>query len=159
MTVSKHTSRKIYSEQVHLLFVNSTVPIIFSTLAAALLCWLFQTSISQNVLIAWLAIFFTISAGRIALIALFRKQEARSSINLWHFIFLVGTYAHALIWGSASFFLFPEHNPSHQIVFFMIMAGAAVAAIASLCPSLPAIDIMVNTRAKKTCLPCQRGLS
>ncbi len=139
MTISKHTSIKIYREQVHLLFANSMVPIIFATLAGALLCWSLQTAIDQKVLIAWFALFITISVVRVALIALFRKQGAVSSIELWYLSFLIGTYASALVWGAASFFLFPEHSLSHQIVFFMIVVGVTAGAIASLCPSLPAV--------------------
>ena len=121
------------------MFANSMVPIIFSTLAAALLCWSLQTTIEQNILIAWFALFITISVARVTLIIFFRKQGTVSSIGLCYVSFLIGSYASGSVWGTASFLLFPEHSPSNQIVFFMIVAGVTAGAVASLCPSLPAV--------------------
>ena len=122
-----------------LLFANSMVAITFSVMAGGLLCWSLQTIINQDILIAWLALFLTVSLARIALITLFRKQQAISSIVPWHVSFLVGTYASASMWGVASFILFPENSSSHQIVFFMIVAGVTAGAVAPLCANLPTI--------------------
>lgn len=139
MTILKDRVKNIYYERVHLLFTIATVPIIFSTLAAALLCWSLQTIIGLNILIVWFVLFFTISSAWVFLIALFKKQEEILSIKLWHLCFLIGTYASASAWGVAAFALFPEHSLSHQIVFFLIIAGVTACAVASLCSDLRAI--------------------
>ncbi len=115
-------------------------PIIVSMLTATLLCWSLQATIDQTVLITWFTLFLTISVLRITLLFLFKKQKAEFEKNgHWYRHFLIGTYAIAIVWGSASFFLFPEHSLSHQIVFFMIIIGMAAGGISSLCPSLPVV--------------------
>ncbi|NOR26350.1 MAG: EAL domain-containing protein [Desulforhopalus sp.] len=140
MTIQKRTSKKIYQEQIHLLFANAMVSIIFSMLAGALLCWSLRTVIDRNALVAWLGLFFTIFVLRAGLIILFKKQESGAGCKEhWHWRFLVGSCASATIWGSASFFLFPESSPAHQITFFLIVTGVAAGGVASLCPSLPAV--------------------
>jgi diguanylate cyclase (GGDEF)-like protein/PAS domain S-box-containing protein len=136
----KHFSEKTAREQVYLLFINSMVPIIVSVLVAALLCWSLRAIISQPVLVAWFALFFSISIVRIVLLFLFKRQKIKYRYEKqWHWCFLIGTYAIAMLWGSASFVLFPEHNPSLQIIFFMIVVGMAAGGISSLCPSLPVV--------------------
>ena len=140
MTIFKRTSKKIYQEQVHLLFANSMASLTFSMLAGALLCWSLRTVIDKNVLAAWFGLFFTIFLLRIGLILLFRKQESGAGCKEhWHRRFLVGSCTSATLWGSASIFLFPEYSPAHQSTFFLIVTGVAAFGLASLCPSLPAV--------------------
>ncbi len=140
MVTLKHTSKKIFIEQVRLLFANSMVPILVSILASALLCWSLRTIISQTVLIAWFFLFFTVSIGRITLLFLFKKQKAETGYKEhWFWYFLISTYAIAVLWGSASFFLFPKFSLSHQIIFFMIITGMAAGGVSSLCSNLPIV--------------------
>jgi diguanylate cyclase (GGDEF)-like protein/PAS domain S-box-containing protein len=140
MAILKHTAKKIFREQVHLLFANSMVPIFLSVLAAVLLCWALQSVISHNVLTLWIAVFCIISAMRIALLVLFKREATGSEQReLWYWCFLIGTYVIAGVWGSAAIFLFPENSLSHQTVFFVIMIGMAASGISSLCPNLPVV--------------------
>ncbi len=140
MTDLKHTSRKIIREQDYLLYTNSMVPVIITVPVAALLCWSLQAVVGQTVLLTWYALFFTISLVRIVLLFLFKKQNYGSEYKKqWYWSFLIGTYAAGTLWGSASFFLFPEHNPSQQIVFFMIVIGIAASGICSLSLSFPIV--------------------
>ncbi len=136
----KHTPEKISSEQVHLLFTDSVLPIFFTIPIGALLCWSLWTVIEQTVLTAWFSLFLTISLARIGLIFLFKKQKTEDRAKeQWYWFFLIGTYTIAVVWGSASFFLFPEHSLSHQVVFIMIIIGMAAGGMASLSPSFPVI--------------------
>lgn len=140
MTTQKHTSKKILTQQIHLLFANSPAPITFSILSSVLLCWSLRTVVDNNFLTTWLGLSFTIFVLRAGLILLFRRQETgRQCKELWHWFFLIGACASATVWGSASFLLFPEHSPAHQIIFFLIVTGVAAGGVASLCPSLPTI--------------------
>ncbi|MGB3222719.1 MAG: sensor domain-containing diguanylate cyclase, partial [Desulforhopalus sp.] len=135
-----NTDRKIFKEQVHLLFANSVVPILVSLLVGVLLCWSLRTVIPQHILVSWLALFFSISLVRIVLLILYKKHNTESrNEGKWYWRFLVSTYAIATLWGSASFLLFPEQSLSHQLVFFIILSGMAAGGIASLCPSLPVV--------------------
>ena len=133
----ENTSKEILSEQVRFLYVNSTLPIIVSMVAAALLSYSLQPIIHHYILLSWFIAFFTVSMVRLFLIYLFKKSVLEA--EHWHRYFLVSTFAVAAIWGSSSFFMFPEQSHSHQIVFFMIMLGMAAGAVSSLCPSLPIV--------------------
>ena len=140
MTILKKTSRRVFIEQVRLLYINSMIPILVSVVVAAALCWSQRIIVNTTVLIAWFALFFSISVARISLLFLFKKQEAEYyNMKRWHYRFLIGTYAVAILWGSASFLLFPDSQPN-QMVLFLIIIGMAGGAISSLCPSLPAVS-------------------
>ena len=136
----ENASKKILKEQTRLLYTNAKLPIIVAAVIGALLCWSLHTVIDQTVLIAWLVIFLAISVLRLTLLFLFANRETEhEDEKLWHRRFLIGAYAIAAVWGSASFFLFPGHSLPHQIAFFMIVFGIAAGAISSLCPSLPVV--------------------
>lgn len=133
----ENTSKNIFNEQNRLLYVNSTLPIIVSIAAAGLLSHSLRAVIHHYVLISWFVTFFTVSVVRLFFISLFKKSDQEA--DHWHPYFLVSTYIVAALWGSSSFFMFPEQNLSHQIVFFVIMLGMAAGAVSSLCPSLPVV--------------------
>ena len=140
--ILKKTSRNIFVEQVRLLYVNSMVPIVVSVVIGAALCWSQWNHVNTTVLVVWFTLFLTISVARICLLLRFRKEKPEpgyDSMKHWHNRFLVGAYAIAMIWGSASFFLFPD-GQSHQMVLFLILVGMAGGAISSLCPSLPTVS-------------------
>jgi len=134
------TSENIFIEQVRLLYANSMVAMPVSIMVGSLLCWLQRFVVSPTVLVAWFTLFTTISIARIYLLFLFKKEDpANSNMNRWNTYFLIGTYGVAAVYGSASFFLFPEHSLSNQTLFFLIMVGLTAGAVASLSPSLPAV--------------------
>ncbi len=140
MEILKHTATKIFREQVQLLFANSMVPIFFSIAGATFLCCSLWGVVRHSILFAWLGLFFSISVVRISLLLRFRKQQAKVvNEEYWHNRFLISTYAIAIVWGAASFLLFPEHSLSHQIMFIMILVGMAAGGVFSLCPSQPVV--------------------
>jgi len=141
MTITKTTSKQIFIEQVRLLYGNSMIPILVSVVVGAVLCWSQHIFVNKTVLIVWFTLFFTISVVRISLLFLFKKQGTSeyNDTKVWHNRFLIGTYAVAILWGSASFVLFPN-SELNQMVLFLILLGMAGAAISSLCPSLPAVS-------------------
>ena len=133
----ENTENEIFSEQVRLLHVNSTLPIIVSVAAAGLLSYSLLPVTQPQILVSWFLLFFVVSMVRLYFIFLFKKSDRKP--EYWHRLFLVSTCAAAAIWGSSSFIMFPEQNLSQQIVFFMIMLGMAAGAVSSLCPSLPIV--------------------
>ena len=140
MTFFQNTSRRVFIEQVRLLYLNSMIPILVSVVVGAALCWSQRIIVSKTVLITWFTLFFTISVIRICLLFLFKKQQAEyDNMKRWHTRFLIGTYAVAILWGSTSFLLFPDSQPN-QMVLFLIIIGMAGGAISSLCPSLTAVS-------------------
>ena len=140
MEILKHTTTKVFREQVQLLFASAMMPIVFSILAAILLFCSLWTVVRHFVLLAWLILFVSISVFRISLLVRFAKQHvAIVNEEYWYRRFLIGTYAIASVWGAASFFLFPEQSLSHQIMFIMILVGMAAGGVLSLCLSSPVV--------------------
>jgi len=136
----ENTSKKIINEQTRLLYAGAKLPVIISVAGGALLCWSLRTIINQTILIAWFSALSTLSIIRLSLIFSFnRANPEQKTSKHWYRRFLIYTYAAAIIWGSASFFLFPEQNHSHQIMFFIILLAIATTAASSLSPSLPVV--------------------
>ena len=141
----KHTATKVFREQVHLLFANSMVPIIFSVLGAGFLSYALWDVVGHSELVSWMVIFLAVSMVRISLLLLFGKQDAKTvSEEYWYRLFLISTYSIAVVWGAASFFLFPANSLSHQIIFIMILIGMAGGGVFSLHPSLSIVTGFVT---------------
>jgi diguanylate cyclase (GGDEF)-like protein/PAS domain S-box-containing protein len=140
MTKKSKSSQKIFLEQIELLYGNAIVPILVSVLVGALFCWSQKNVTYYRTLLIWFALLFIVSAARISLVILFQKRKPESVNSIfWYNYFLIGTYAAGAVWGAASFMLFPEYSEQSQTVFFLILTGLAAGAIASLCPSAPAV--------------------
>lgn len=136
----KHTAIKVFREQIRLLFANSMVPILFSVLGAGILCYALWGVVGHSVLVAWMVVFFSISVVRISLLLLFNKQVGKVvNVEYWYWLFLISTYAVAVVWGAASVFLFPTDSLSHQVIFIMILVGMAAGGVFFLHPSLPIV--------------------
>ncbi len=134
MEILKHTATKVFREQVHLLFANSMIPIFFSLSAAGLLCCSVWSVVNHAYIVAWMAVFLFISIVRVGIVWLFNRQKT-TTVNeeYWYRRFLISTYGIAVVWGLASYLLFPVHSLSHQIIFIMILVGMAGAGVFSLC--------------------------
>ena len=137
----KNNSPPIFAEQVRLLYVNSTIPIVVSVSVGAILCWSLQDVVNKDYIINWFGLFLILSTIRVCLLYLFykRKPETENTAH-WHNWFLIGAYAVAAVWGVAPFFLFPFHDPQAQLIFLLAITGLSAGAIASLCPSLPVVS-------------------
>ncbi len=135
-------TQQVFNEQIRLLYARSKVPIATSVLVAALLCWSQQSVSSATLLLGWFGSMVVICGARMGLTVLFAKRDPtaeRPDMSAWQWYFLFGAYVTATAWGAASVFLFPEHDPLHQIAFFVIMAGMAAGAVASLASHLPTV--------------------
>ena len=141
MSNSENNSLGIFAEQVRLLYVNSTIPILVSIAVAVILCWTLWDKADTTILVGWFSLFFIVSALRLVLLYRFYTHEPETgNIRKWHLHFLIGTYAVAAAWGLASFFLYPHNFPQSQVIFILAMTGMSAAAIASLGPSLPVVS-------------------
>ncbi len=145
MAILKHTAKKIFREQVHLLFADSMVPIFLSIVAAALLSWSVWAVVNTKIIVAWFAVFFIVSVARITLRFLFRAHASGTERReIWYWCFLIGTYVIAAVWGAAAILLFPVDSVSQRSVFFVIIIGMTASGISSLCPSLPVVAGFLN---------------
>jgi diguanylate cyclase (GGDEF)-like protein/PAS domain S-box-containing protein len=127
-------------EQQRLLYKNSTGPILVSLLIAVFLCWYLQNSRETVELFSWLAACTLVAAGRLSMVLLAgRDEQAGRHGGRLDLFFLNGIWLSAIIWGAASFVLFPNASPMHQTVFSIIIIGISAGAISTLCSNWPAI--------------------
>jgi hypothetical protein len=134
------SDHQLFIEQQRLLYKNSTGPTLISMLIAAFLCWYLRQGTEPTILFSWLSAFSLVAVGRIFLAALANRCEETHRHYAWlDLFFLGGVWLSALLWGTASFLLFPNTSPLHQTVFSITILGVSAGAIASLCPNRPAI--------------------
>ncbi len=127
-------------EQQRLLYINSTGPVLVSMMVATFLCWYMRNSIETVILSFWLSIFYLVAFGRL-LVAFLAERSEKSDLDVKRLdpFFLYGTWCTAIIWGAASFLLFPDTSYEHQTVFAIIIVGISSGAITSLCSNWLAI--------------------
>lgn len=141
MNNSQDTKEQIFAERVRLLYKNSLMSMLMSLVVGSLLCWIVKDIIESRVIVLWLALFYLVSALRIALVITFNRGNPDiSDIARWHTLFVIGTFVIAAIWGSTFFLLFPEESQPHQTLHFLIIVGVAAGGIVFLCPSLPSVS-------------------
>jgi len=134
------SEHQLFIEQQRLLYKNSTGPTIISMLIAAFLCWYLRHSTEPAILFSWLSAFILIAVGRLFLVVLAnRAEKAGRHDERLDLFFLGGIWLSAMIWGTASFLLFPNTSPLHQTVFSITLTGVSAGAIASLCSNRLAI--------------------
>ena len=127
-------------EQQRQIYINSTGPIVVSMIVAGYLCWYMRNSAGTLILSFWLSIFYLVAFGRLWLvIRAHQPEKAHLDVKRLDSFFLYGTWCTAIIWGAASFILFPDTSHEHQTVFAIIIAGISGGAIISLCSNWLAI--------------------
>ncbi len=134
------SEHQLFIEQQRLLYKNSTGPTIISMLIAAFLCWYLRHGTEPTILFSWLSVFILIAVGRLFLVVLANRSEKTGRHDERLDLFLLGgIWLSAVLWGTASFLLFPNTSPLHQTVFAITLTGVSAGAIASLCSNRLAI--------------------
>lgn len=134
------SDHRLFIEQQRLLYKNSTGPTLIAMLIAAFLCWYLRQGTEPTILFSWLSAFSLIAVVRIFLAALANRYEETGHHYAWlDLFFLGGAWLSAILWGTASFLLFPHTSPLHQTVFSITILGVSAGALASLCPNRLAI--------------------
>lgn len=116
--VFDHTSSRVRSEQVRLLY--QAIPTsITGTLfvAAAFVAIFWQSSVPHEHLVAWLIAVIVISLLRILLCLRYRKKVIGNDADalIYERNFIIGTTLSALTWGTIPVLLYPDEI-SYQVV-------------------------------------------
>lgn len=135
------STNKALVEQLRPFYSGSQIPVVVSLLISIVLTWSYWGQTNHSLLLYWLAGVAALTVIRLISFRLFLRQElATSNPARWHKVFILGTYLSACFWGVAAFLIFPDIDPVQQAIFVVLIAGLAAGAIASLCPSWPAIS-------------------
>ncbi len=126
----------IVAEQVRLLYEGALTSILSSGILAAILVYLQHEVVEPQPVLVWTALFLLTLTGRLLLMIFYRRVLGSANLipnsALWLTRFRVGVVSAALVWGLASFLLFPKQDLSHQTFLAFTLAGLAAGAMATL---------------------------
>jgi len=136
---SSHTDeeKKIRKEQLNMLYSGLTNSLPVSLVIAIVIVFVQRNVIQHEVLFWWLAAFVTILIIRSISAYLYLKNKlTRYSTQDWFYLFTLGAYLSAFVWGSVAWFLYPYDSIAHQTFLATIIAGLAAGAVTTLSASL-----------------------
>lgn len=117
-------------EQSRVLFASGVTPLVTSALLAAILAWAQQEVIRHEIVLGWAASIWLVSAMRAALVIAYRRAAPTAAANaIWLTWFRVGVIAAGMVWGLASFLLFPKHDIVYQMFLAFALAGVTTGAV------------------------------
>jgi diguanylate cyclase (GGDEF)-like protein/PAS domain S-box-containing protein len=127
-TVEERTMLR--AEQSRLLFSSGVTPLVTSAALATILAWAQQEVIRHEIVLGWAASIWLISAMRAALVIAYRRAAPAAAANaIWLKWFRAGVITAGMLWGLASFLLFPEQNTVYQMFLAFALAGVTTGAV------------------------------
>ncbi|MBD3823982.1 MAG: EAL domain-containing protein [Epsilonproteobacteria bacterium] len=73
----------------------------------------------------------------------YKRNTNRLTLQEWEYIFIIGVFFGALIWGSATFLLFDEENIINQLFLLFVIAGMSAGSIALLSSHIPSVRLFL----------------
>jgi PAS domain S-box-containing protein len=135
-TTSRHlddsspTAKIVAAQEVAVLFNQAYVAIISSWVAAFLFAAVLWPVVSHTKILAWIAIFSLVSAGRILLARMFcRADPDPDKYSRWRDRAVISSGIGGIAWGLAGTMLFPELSLPHQMFLGCMLAGVMAASI------------------------------
>lgn len=129
----KYDTSILKSEQTRNLFATHIPSLTASMLLAVILVYIQWDVVSHDVLVGWLTLLEAVQLARMALVVRYQRNatvaEEMISARLMKFRF--GVLVSAVIWGAASFLLFPQDNLPHQMFLIFMLAGLTTASVVS----------------------------
>ena len=133
-TENKSREQLIEDERVRLLLSSNTAVLAATAFLALIICYTLRYVVPFENLVAWLAIFLSISVGRFFLVRLYRADPHRFSTQRWNTLFVSGTALAGCAWGIAAVLFFtPDHV---MLMLLMTCLYAIVVAVATQALSL-----------------------
>lgn len=109
---------------------SAVIATIINSMILTLVLW---PVIESVILLSWLAAMIMSVLVRVLFSYLYiNSATEKDNAQVWSRLILVGGILSALVWGSASILLFPEHDVARQVFLAFIVGGIAAGAITSL---------------------------
>ena len=127
---SSPTARIVAAQEVAVLFNQAYVAIFTSWIAALLFAAVLWPAVSHTKILAWVAVFSLVSAGRALLSRMFRRAEPDpDKYPRWRDRAVISSGIGGIAWGLAGTMLFPEASLPHQMFLGCMLAGIMAASI------------------------------
>ncbi|RYZ79347.1 MAG: hypothetical protein EOO68_39000, partial [Moraxellaceae bacterium] len=124
--------RSLIEERVRALYSGIPISIGITLLLDLLLTFSHWDIIGKGDLILWNILMMCAMVLRIVNWFFWRNTEANFNARNWLMTFRIGTLLAGLTWGSASYFMFANYNPTYQALLAFTLAGVASGSLTSL---------------------------
>jgi hypothetical protein len=112
----------VRAAQIRLLYENADTGSVAALIVATLLAYSQYDVIPHFIVIAWLLYVVLISAGRFLLVRRYWRASPSGAENrVWGVAFAVGAGLAAAGWGVAGIVLYPEAQPTYQILLVFVL--------------------------------------
>ena len=142
-SLSESSKSQVHDTLIHNAYEQLLISSLATVVNAVALFFALLNVVEYIPLVIWFVLLIFITSLRYATAHMFRKQKDRYSVRIWENIFTVGVTMSALLWGSASIFLFVHDDIAYQAILIIILAGMSAGAISSLAYQLKAVQIFM----------------
>lgn len=130
--------RKIYHEQIRLIYNQGPILVAGATLCAVIISVFLWRHLPQSPLLFWLAAVGVCTILRIWVIALYLKADAKTRERpIWGPFFWLGTLTAGMIWGAWPLMFYQLYSTEYLLLISTIFAGMVAVSAASGCIYLP----------------------
>lgn len=141
----KNLSGEILGDAIGLLYDQLAKGLLATLIAAAILALVASDVADDQVVVGWLGTVVAVTVVRYSLLLAYRHSRTRETHPVfWRNLFIVGTAAAALVWGSTSVLLFIPESIAHQAFLAYTLAGVSAAGAVVLAPSLAAVAVFLS---------------
>ncbi|MCG6891207.1 MAG: EAL domain-containing protein [Gammaproteobacteria bacterium] len=123
----------VKSEQIRILY--AAIPgSLFAILVCSLILSIAQWQVVDHAtIIAWFSITNLLSLLRLSMFQQFEHQQPNRLVDgIWAQRAVITSLLSGATWGIGGFFLFPEHDPAHQVFLAFVISGMCAGAITTL---------------------------
>ena len=132
---SKEKEREILAEQVRFLYVNSTIGVGVSILAATVLAYLQWKYIPDGLIAGWWLYMVAVAVSRYVLAQRYRRASpGGADAARWRIPFTVGAGLAGAGWGAAGILLYPQAHLANQVFLIFMIGGMMLGAAFLLAP-------------------------
>jgi PAS domain S-box-containing protein len=141
---NNQTSVLIADEQTRHLYAGAYLSLSVTLINAIILAY-FQWPVIEHIVIeSWLVAISAVSIVRLYLTWRFHRLQLDSNgLKRWNNYFLAGVLVAGIVWGSASYFLFPADDVTHQALLAVIIAGMSAGAVSVLSANWNAVILFL----------------
>jgi signal transduction histidine kinase len=134
---SNSHSKKIFPDQVRLLYAGAIEAYIATAVNVVLLAAIQWYRIPPLIIIGWLLYMFVVTASRALLVWKYWRSKNRvARAPLWNHYYLFGSGLAGAGWGGAGVFLYPPDSLPHQVFLAFVIGGMAAGGVAVLSPRM-----------------------
>src|SRR5262249_3956552 len=129
-TDSRERDRRVYLEQVALLYQQAVHAAVVNASLGALVTYVYWSHIPRWISLAWSAsVAFAVLFSTAVIVAQHREGLTIENAPKWGAWRVAETTINGLAWGSSSVLIFPHASPTYQVFLLLILCGFAAGAV------------------------------